>query len=507
MKKSFVRILTAALALALVLPLAFSCTDSDDGTGDKAQDIVINEEYVITRSSKASTGAINSAKSLRQAYKDSGIELSIKDDWVQDQSQIPEKEILVGDTERAESSSIKESMAEGETWKIAVSGKKVVIVALSDIALANAVDTFINEYVKKGEGVNIMSSFVLTGSADESNTEIEFLWKDGDESVIRGGSWGPRVYTMSDGRLIAGFETSGGIKTATSEDNAKTWKKDAAASFHQDLACANVNFYEFEDKLYLAYRATGQRENGFYTSLQVSVSENGGKSWAHHSTVAEYTEGSGNTRGVWEPYLGTLNGKLTCFYANDSSSVTHMQNIEYMVWNGSSWRERTVVCDGVSHNSRDGMPVWTQTKGGEYVLVIESSAMRDSGHPFVIQLVYSKDGKSWSRPVTVYTPTTNGSKAGAPGVVELPNGQIIISFQTDEDATKKGDGTSVMKTIISDGTNVKRLKASNFSKSDNVFGTPDGEGSVWTGIWSCDGWLYAAAGTKKGSSLKKINLF
>lgn len=101
---------------------------------------------------------------------------------------------------------------------------------------------------------------------------------------------------------------------------------------------------------------------------------------------------------------------------------------------------------------------------------------------------------------------TAGSKAGAPGIAELPTGQLVISFQTDEDASTKGDSTSVMKTVISDGTEYRKLGTSNFSASDNVFGTPDGESSVWTGIWYCDGYLYAAAGTSSGSQLNVIQI-
>ena len=501
------RTLSLALSILLCVTPLISCNSNKGNTDKGGAEIHLSDKYVITRPEKASEMVKSCAKELRTAYQEQGLELEIKDDWAKSESDIPELEILLGDTSRPESARLKESFGENTAWKIGVDGKKLVIAADSDRALANAVSELVTKLIKKGEGINIMSTFTLSADKSGENTPIEFLWKDGEESVIKSGSWGPRVYTLSNGTVIAGYETSSGIRTSTSTDGAKSFKKEASASFYPSLACANVNLFEHEGKVYLAYRATGAVENGFYTSLQLSVSENGGKSWEKHSTIAEYTQADGAFRGVWEPYLGLLNGKLTCFYANDSSSVTPMQNIEYLVWNGTSWGERTVVSEGTAHNSRDGMPVWTRLSSGEYVCVIESSSARDSGHPFVIQILYSRDGKKWSIPVTVYTPTTNGSKAGAPGIVELPSGQLVISFQTDEDATQKGDGTSVMKTITSDGTEIKKLKAKNFTKSDNVFGTPDGEGSVWTGIWYCDGWLYAAAGTSKGSSLKKIELY
>lgn len=498
MKRALLLILSVIMIITCI-----SCGGKDD---EKDEKVIIDSDYVITRSQNASSGAKNSAKALRDAYSAEGITINVSEDWYRDEADIPEKEILVGDTNRPESAALKATLDENTRWKIAVSGSKLVIAALSDMALADAVKSFITQFIEKGEGVSFVANSDIASGAGSGGSLVEFLWADGDESVISPASWGPRVYTLSDGTLVAGVETSNGIMTFYSTDNAKTWKNGSIGSFRPSLACANVNFYEYNGDLYLSYRATGDSPSGYYTSLQVSVSEDGGKTWKEHSTVCEYTEHGGGYRGVWEPYLGELNGRLTCFYANDSTSVTPQQNIEYMVWSGSRWTNRTVVSEGVKHNSRDGMPVWTKLSGGEYVCVIESSRYGGSGHPFVIQLFWSEDGVTWSEPVDIYIPTTNGSKAGAPGVVELPTGQLVVSFQTDEDATVKGDGTSVMKTIISDGTRVQDLDASHFTKSDNVFGTPDGEGSVWTGIWYHGGYLYATAGTKKGSSLKIINI-
>jgi len=339
-----------------------------------------------------------------------------------------------------------------------------------------------------------------------SPSTVSFSWSDGRKTVIRGSSWAPRVFSAEPGKLIAGYETSSGIKTAISINNGRNWTAEAAASFRPDKACANVNFYAFDGRLYMAYRAIGDQDDGFYTSLQVSVSEDSGRSWRHHSTICEYLEASHKTKGVWEPCLGEIDGNLVCFYANDHPSVTSMQNIESLTWDGTAWSNRTVISNGKNHNSRDGMPVWIRLESGGYAMVIESSHERNSGHPFVIRLLLSDDGKKWSEPKTVYVPTTSGSKAGAPGIVELPTGQLVISFQTDEDATAKGDSTSVMKTIISDGTVYRKLTTSSFTPSDNVFGTPDGEHSTWSGIWYGEGYLYAAAGTRSGSSLNAIKI-
>ncbi len=500
---------TIAIVIVIVVFALFAVTlasCSPNGGKGREDFVTLDGEYVITRPTNSSNSEKNASQVLKDAYKEQGVQLEIAEDWYRDETDIPEKEILVGDTNRPESEALKASLDENTRWKIAFINSKLVIVASTDMALSNAVARLTKQYIDKGAGVSFMKNFSISGKAGDEGSLVEFFWRDAQESLIAPSSWGPRVYTLSNGTLIAGAETSGGIRIFFSVNNGATWRSGKIASFRPELACANVNFFEHGGALYLAYRATGQTEAGFYTSLQVSVSSDFGKTWKEHSTVCEYTEKSGATRGVWEPCLGLLNDKLTCFYANDSTLVTSMQNIEYMTWDKNCWKDRTVVSEGAKHDSRDGMPVWTRLLSGDYVCVIESSKYRDNGHPFIIQLMFSQDGKIWSEPVDIYTAATNGSKAGAPGIIELPTGQIVISFQTDEDATVKGDSTSVMKTIISDGTDVRHIRASCFTSSDSVFDTPDGEGSVWTGIWYHGGFLYAAAGTSRGSSLKVLNI-
>ena len=251
----------------------------------------------------------------------------------------------------------------------------------------------------------------------------------------------------------------------------------------------------------MAYRATSgcdDNKNKCYTSLNVNVSNDEGLSWKYHSKIIENTMSSKReNRGYWEPYLGLINNNLTVFYANDSKS-SNWQNIESLTWNGSSWTNKQIISNGKSHNSRDGMPVWTRLSNGTYALVMESSKYRRN-HPFVIQLLTSKDGVKWSNPKDIYIPNSKGSKASAPGLVELPNGQLVVSFQTDEDSNKKGDIYSICKTIYSDGTNIELVTKNNFSKSETVFTTTSG---MWPAIHYNNNWLYVAGGDK----FKKISV-
>ena len=333
-----------------------------------------------------------------------------------------------------------------------------------------------------------------------------FSWNTVRQTGILPHGASPRVYRLKNGSLIAAVEAEGGIRVFSAEDDGSAWRDAGPGSFTPDLTCANPEFFELPDgQVLLAHRAIGKRENGFYTSIRVNIGD--GKSFRPHSVVTEYTEADGGFRGVWEPCLGLLNGVLTCFYANDSTSVTPLQNIEYMQWDGSGWGNRTVVCSGVEHDSRDGMPVWIPLSSGGYALVIESTHLRNmpGKHPFVIQLLCSADGRTWTEPVDIFIPKTDGSKAGAPWIAELPDGRLVVSFQTDEDKAVKGDRTSVMKTMLSDGTPAMNLRQDSFSTAETVFDVPEDAGALWTAVYTDGRELFASAGTPDGAVLKRVS--
>ena len=320
-------------------------------------------------------------------------------------------------------------------------------------------------------------------------------WKDSSEKSVAGGG-ASRVYSLSNGKLVGGSERDDKIYTVVSVDNGKTWSKPVMAASIENTTAANINFFYDANKLYMAYRATRGCDNSrskCYTSLHVNVSYDEGRTWKYHSKIVENTmSNKSNNRGYWEPYLGIINGKLTVFYANDITSGS-WQNIESLTWNGTSWTNKKIISNGKNHNSRDGMPSWIKLSNGSYALVIESTKYQNKNHPFVIQMLTSRDGINWSSPKDIYIPKGNGSRAAAPGIAELANGQIVVSFQTDEDSNRKGNDYTICKTIYSEGTKVENITTSNFSKSERVFDSTSG---MWPGINYNDGWLYIAGGSK-----------
>jgi hypothetical protein len=179
----------------------------------------------------------------------------------------------------------------------------------------------------------------------------------------------------------------------------------------------------------------------------------------------------------------------------EGSALLHNPTLARKIIEECSKSGKTITC-----KMRTGL------KSGEYVCVIESNKYANEGNPFVLQMFWSKDGKQWSEPVDVYRPAADGSKAAAPGIVQLPSGQIVISFQTDEDSSKKGDSFSIMKTMQTSTEDLEQISTASFSKPQKIF-SDDGGLSVWSGIWYSDKALFAAAGTKKGAELNRLELW
>lgn len=512
--------LTAALTL---LPLA-SCADNEiedreeqtetnssletpDETVDEA-DIVVTSDYYVTRPESRSPTVESVEKTYAVAIRNAlnettGLSVGIKDDWYRDETEIPALEILVGETNRSESAQVYAELGENE-WRVTVVGSKIVIAGATDDALCDAAEYFINTFITGKSEIMIPKNTELSGVPAWGLAETI--------KVTDGGSY-PRMYELADGTLLYGID---GYCFRSSDDGA-TWssgvsymvndyvENDAGERF--PLSVANTAFIQLEDgTILVGYRAIGYADaenTTYYTKLQVSQSVDGGLTWSFHSIICEYYDYNGNFRGVWEPHFGYLNGVLTCFYANDSYDVVkNYQNIEYLQWIDGEWTNRTVVSDGDKHGSRDGMPVWTQLSTGEYVCAIEGWV--DGTTKMCVKLLYSEDGVNWTEPVTIFDGGETYQYAGAPYIVELPDGRLLVCFQANEDASADN---SRMRAIVSDGTRVQELTAANFGYAYNVFATPVGRYSLWNSLFVTDKYVYALTGTNgdpSGMLLKRI---
>lgn len=132
--------------------------------------------YRIVRGQRSSDEVRGAMLTLRRAIIEKfGVTPDISNDLVLDEAELTadNPEILIGDTNRPESAALKETLPAGNSYAIAVMGKRIVIVASSDVVLAKAVDIFIESYIQTAEGGSLM----LQGDLSITKTLTDFVRK------------------------------------------------------------------------------------------------------------------------------------------------------------------------------------------------------------------------------------------------------------------------------------------------------------------------------------------
>ncbi len=317
----------------------------------------------------------------------------------------------------------------------------------------------------------------------------------------------PRMLKLNNGALMCAYDTDMKMACVTSKDGGLTWsEKETIIAEIDGLSCANASLIQLESgELLCAYRATGTVNEKFYATIKVSSSLDNGKTWKYHSTVIETTQDANEFFGVWEPHFGFIDGKLAVFYSNDSQNDAvknpGQQNIEFKLWDGNSWGEKHIASSGEETNSRDGMPVWFQSSSGEYVMAIETTALNDREYfkrEFVITSLTSKNGLEWNRNGYIYIPSvfSDANYAGAPYILELPDGRLCVSMQTNE-----GENGNICGVLTTKKAFTGKIKPYDFTKPFYPFGKTSQQN--WNGMCVCDNYLlvFSANTDESGNSI------
>ncbi|MBQ7171711.1 MAG: exo-alpha-sialidase [Clostridia bacterium] len=479
MKKTIVFLLLIMLCPALLSCAGNTPTDpggtaDDSAAPDAPAELVLasggESEYVILYSAKEEYGRSNATRLYREIREKIGVILEMKED-----GEVPgegegesRKAILVGRTDREESTVLRKTLKAGE-FIIKAEGNALYLIGRNEEATAAAVRYFTSNLVgeTKGElklagGLEVRSGDVLTPSLEWEGSALSFT--DGGYA---------RMIGLSDGSAIVAYSSGNRICVRKSEDG-KKWGEQIAVTpvfkspdGKKTLTSSNANVFELKDgTLMAACRAhTAKGSSPFYSSIRFALSSDGGRTWSETKIVAENTYQGDKFTGFWEPHMIYLpDGRLGIYYASDCiggsakgypfvSSMTY-QNIILHLYDETTatFGDPIVASDGEKHNSRDGMPVLATLSDGSMAMVIESSHDRKN-YPFVIRILFSEDGIRWSDPKTIYAPTITNHYAGAPYIVTLPDGRIAVSCQaTQYSGTTAGEDNvhnSIMNVLIS----------------------------------------------------------
>lgn len=353
----------------------------------------------------------------------------------------------------------------------------------------------------------------------------------------------PRFETLSDGTLL--LFNAGVVRKST--DNGSTWKRVAITQNSATTAVSatgtthNLNrenwqgFVLDDGTVMVSYRArTKDYVSGeFYTSIRVMTSTDNAETFSNEVIIAEQT--TNGFHGFWEPFMIQPDENTVLLFYSDDLNVnkpSSQQNIVYHEYNikNNTWSDAVVAIDGVSRNSRDGMPVITSLRYGGYAMVIEThdyfnrfyNGMLGSS-VFVIGLSLSEDGRTWSEPIPVVAPSNiiAGKRCAAPYITTLPDGRVIISYMEDESYTGTTDvSESALKcvygAVISDDvltvdtvlTPTKGGAADGFTTLPDLFDDPESAYMIWNTVYCSGNYVYFAgsAGYNTGAGSSSIRI-
>ena len=178
----YIRLFAASLLiLSFLLPFSSCNTQSGDADPEKSDsqvesttdsEITVSlDGYTVIRPEKASTAVLNSAKALFSKLKELNFNTDIGDDWIRSVEDIPSsaKEILIGQTNREESSSAFKELAHNDYVIKYFESGRIVICGGSDGATQSAVEHFISTHLDTKK--DLLSSEIYFKHTDKYEVE------------------------------------------------------------------------------------------------------------------------------------------------------------------------------------------------------------------------------------------------------------------------------------------------------------------------------------------------
>ena len=276
---------------------------------------------------------------------------------------------------------------------------------------------------------------LLAADAAEANAgspAATIRWEGQFLPIYSGRASYPRATALSDGRILVAFShpTPGGkaIACVFSRDGGRTWAGyRRICEYPNPVDLDNAFPLQLADGTSLVAYRRHDRDCHIFRIETSSSSD--GNHWTTRSTIAT------GTQGIWEPFLLLLpDGKVQVYYASEEGCHPD-QRIEMRTSTdgGKSWGQPVPVAR--KKGSRDGMPGVVRLDGQELLTVFEAQDV--SPFRFVIRGVRSSDlGQTWSAfRELVYRPNNPVATrwaAGAPSIIRLFDGRLMMSFQSDE---------------------------------------------------------------------------
>jgi hypothetical protein len=295
---------------------------------------------------------------------------------------------------------------------------------------------------------------------------------------------------LQDGRLLAVAEAGGGISVKFGSNNGSVWDSQRLiASPPERVSYAVPDVIQLSDGTILV--GINPRPRSPYSEdrrfgIRVVRSTDNGATWSEPYFVFDARHTFND--GCWEPaFLELPSGEVQCYFANENEYTgSNEQNISMCrsFDKGITWSNPVMICYRPGY--RDGMPVPILLKDQSHIVVI----IEDNGWPgrgnFAATTVRNSLQDNWTngyigavspfrKMIFETTPPANIVSA-APYIRQLPNGETVASYQTNEN---RGSGDLQyfdMHVLVGDE------QAQNFKAKSAPFSLGTDKHSIWNSV-------------------------
>jgi len=286
MKKIFSMLLISALMIS-ALAVFSACRDDSEDEPEKASKIDVSS-YTLVRGDDVGDELVKYSLLLRDLInKHTGADVNLKGDFAEPS----EKEILIGETERAESKTVYAILekAPKNAYVIKAIGNKIVIAGKTEDATIRAMKRFLENNVKSAEGtvLNMDTAYEEKGTVDLSSVLFDNFAEmipevTLDMAVPNNISTGYSYETMiqlahngdKNGMLIASHASlygyDDGYKMYRSYDNGDTWE---VATRFEDAPSTRIYIGKLKSGRVIYVRNISDTERN---GMKISLSEDGG---------------------------------------------------------------------------------------------------------------------------------------------------------------------------------------------------------------------------------------
>jgi hypothetical protein len=314
----------------------------------------------------------------------------------------------------------------------------------------------------------------------------------------------PRVRRLQDGSVMAVYETGSDVEMVRSYNNGKNWQEPKI--LFEKLQVENENGVLTEVRM--ANPELCQLQNGDLVvacnyrpvkaeitpfAIAVKRSTDNGQSWTESQIIYEAEPRFSD--GCWEPaFLQLPDRELQVYLANEAP-YTHSNEQEISMIssqdNGVTWN-KNIKTVSFRENRRDGMPA-PLLVDDEILVAIEDNKIGQF-KPYIMRTSVSENWKtpvhsnSSNREYALKDSLPDEIYAGAPYLLRVPSGEVVLSYQTTSGRTSNWE-MSTLEVAIGN------KKGRNFEKLTRPFDVPFDREAKWNSISMWDENTVVAAAT------------